>query len=320
MNIGMAGKSLGFASVMAGLLTSGCRKSGEDAAWWQGEQQRLELSHNLALKEYRYQQSDAASLGKLERLRVSHESETKRLLDLSRQRGDLTVEVESMERQLLGVQEDFVTTQRQMALGKKFKEFPVADGRTFKNATVAAVDDAGVTIRHEDGSARLVYADLDDRQRMFFALDENASLAAQDEEKRQAVAYEQWIDSTVAVNHAKDEQAAFETRREELRFRENRNLIAARQISASNVRALGQPARSFSSSGYSSSSYYSGYSRPRYHYVYYYNPCGSNYNPYVSRNYRACYQPYQRISPSAVNPTTTNRANSFANTTIPYIP
>lgn len=313
MKLETAGKRLGFASMMAALLMSGCRRGGEDAAWWRGEQQRLELAHDLELKEYRHQQSDAGSLAELETLRVSNESDRKRLAKLSEKQTTLATEVDSMERQLVGVREEMVRTQRQMALGRKFKEFPVADGRTFKNATVAAVDEAGVTIRHEDGSARLVYADLDDRQRQFFALDENASLAAQEEEKRQAVAYEQWIDSTVAVNKAKNEQATLETRRDEQRLRFERSLIAARQTSASSERALAQPARSFGG-GYSS------YSRPSYRTVYYYNYNPYGYSPYVNRNYRACYQPYQRITRSpAVNPTTT-RTRSFANTTIPYIP
>ncbi len=317
MKNGLLEMTLGFVAVAAALLTSGCRKGGDDAAWWNGEQQRLELAHDLELKEYRYQRADSGSIQELEQLQVSNESNRKRLVDLSRKQTTLTAEVDSMESQLLAVGEQWVTKQRQMAIGKKFKEFPVADGRTFKNATVAAVDDAGVTIRHEDGSARLSYADLDDRQRLFFALDENASIAAQEEEKRQASAYEQWIDSTVAANQAKDERASLEARREEQRIRSERSLIAARQMSDSGTRALGQPARSFGSGysgGYGS---YSSYSRPSYHYVYYnnYNPYG--YNPYANRNYPSCYQSMARTLPR--NPTP-SQTTSFANTTIPYIP
>lgn len=269
MNLKTAGKRLGFASLVAALLASGCRKGGDETAWWQGEQQRLELAHDLDLKDYRYEKADLRSFEELEKLRASNESDRKRLLDLSREQTALISEVDSIERQLLAVGGERIVKQRQMALGKKFKEFPVADGRTLKNATVAAVDDAGVTIRHEDGSARLVYADLDDRQRQFFALDEHASLAAQEVERRQAIAYELWIDNTVALKQAKNEQVALEARRQEQRIRQELSLIAARQTRPSNARTLAQPARTFSS-GYSS------YSRPNYRYIYHYNynPCG----------------------------------------------
>lgn len=299
---------------MVATLTSGCRESGSDAAWWQGEQQRLELSKNLELKEYRYQQTAGGDVAEFEKLCASNHSGKLRRSELVQNHFALSAEIESMERQLVALREDSIQNQRQIALGKKFKQFSVSSGRTYVDVSVAMIDDAGVTLRHADGSARLTYSDLDDAQRRFFGLEESSSLAAHEQEKRQALAYEQWIDSSVAVVRAKTERDSFSAKQDEEVARRARTMLAANQTSYSSTRALAQPAKSFG--GYSRS--YSSYRRPSYRYVYYDN-C-NNYGYYGGSNYRSCYQPYQRISQtSAVNPSN-DKIRNFANTTIPYIP
>ena len=44
------------AVTVAALVIVGCEKNQDLTAWWQGEQQRIELRHQLELKKYRFEQ------------------------------------------------------------------------------------------------------------------------------------------------------------------------------------------------------------------------------------------------------------------------
>jgi hypothetical protein len=83
--------TLGIAASLVVLLSSGCEKSSTRAEWWQGEQQRLELTHQLALKEYKVQQSGYFEMEMLTTLRTSNQKTKVRLQTLVAQRSDLTV-------------------------------------------------------------------------------------------------------------------------------------------------------------------------------------------------------------------------------------
>ena len=311
---------LGVATAVLTLLSSGCDKSGSEVAWWQGEQLRLELSRDLELKEYRFQQSAGNDLPEFEKLRASNKAGKLRLQKLVEMRSLLSDEVESAQQQFAAMQKDVIESQRQKAVGQKFKVLSSSSGREYQNVAVMSVDDSGVAIRHADGTARLRYADLDAKQRAFFGLEESSALAAENEERLQAAAYERWIDANVAVNQEKQTRAAELARRDMQLANSSRNLMASRQVASANVRALAQPAKSFG--GYSG--HYSSYrtSSPSYRYVYY-------YNPYRASNYYTYYGSLETIrrargytpaaNPSITAPVTTPK-KSFSDTTIPYIP
>lgn len=283
--------------------------------WWQDEQERLELSQNLALKEYRFQQSGAAQVGELEKLNVSNKAGKQRLQNLNGQRTELRDQLESIQRQLAGLEKSIIENQRRNATGQKFKVLSSASGREYRDVAVMSVDDSGVAIRHADGSARLRYEDLDQKQREFFGLEESSAMAALEAEGRQAVAYEQWIDSGVTVTREKEARVSEMAKRdEEERAQRSRALVASRQSTVERERPLAQPSRSFGS-GYSSyySNYYSNYrsSRPSsYRYVYYYTPSQSA-TPYFS-NPRSTslpkaansWTPYQNPSSPTTTPCT----------------
>lgn len=297
------------------LFSSGCQKKAAQAEWWQGEQQRLELTHQLALKEYQFQQSGFSEIEVLTSLRASNQLAKARLQTLVAQRSDLTVEIEAIERQCVALKENSLRQQRHNAIGQTFEEFYSADGRKFQNASVVSIDEAGVTIRHADGSARLRYMDLNPEQRDYFGLEESASLAAVEQESREALAYERWIDRGVASVREKESRALDEQRREQQLARDERARVAAQQLVAANERPLAQPAKSFGN-GYSR--YYSSYrsSRPTYRYIYNYSDdCGTP--RYQRSDYNnGCAIIHQGFPKS----TDFSRIRSFSNTNIPYIP
>ena len=263
--------SMSIASAMLALLLSGCEKSDNQSRWWQGEQERVELGHDLALKEYRLQQSGYENMAELEKLRISNDGAKGELRDLRQVQAGLILEVELTLRKLEAFRGEVIGNQRKTAMGKKFNRLDVADGRNFRDVTVASIDDAGVTIRHADGSARLRYAGLDDGQRVIFGLEESSSLAARQVEARESLAYERLIDSRMAVIQDKQSRDSATAKREEHYAQWKRSLIAASTSSSDYVRPLAQPAKAVSSrySNYGNFSYYSGHAtRPTYYYVY----------------------------------------------------
>ncbi len=252
-------------SSMLAILTSGCRKNDGQSVWWQGEQNRVELTHDLALKEYRLQHSGYEKMAELEKFRISNKAAELRLRDLRGKQAGLILEVELMSRRFVASRREFVGNQRKAALGKKFNELAVADGRNFRDVAIVSIDDAGVTIRHADGSARLAYADFDEGQRVIFGLEEGSSLAAQEEEERQSLAYERLIDSRMAIIQQKQTNDFAAAKREEQQDRWQRSSTAASQANSGYVRPLAQPAKAFGGGFYG---HYSGYSRrPIYYYV-----------------------------------------------------
>jgi len=192
---------------------------------------------------------------------------------LSQQRLALQAELEEMQSQWTDFRRSTIREQRQRAMGKTFEVLQSSSGRTFNDVRVSVIDDGGVTIRHADGSARLGFEDLDARQRAFFGLEADLSLAAAEKESRDAAAYERWVEAGLAQNEAKSQRASEIAMREAADARRKQTALLGRQLAAANERPLAQVATSVGNRSWSSSRYSSSYQtyRPTYRYVYYYN-------------------------------------------------
>ena len=232
---------------------------------------------------------------------------------LRQRQTDLAGDVQAMRENWEDFRAQTIRDRRQVALGQTFEHFELPSGRSFKDASVADINDAGVTIRHANGSARLGYYDLDASQRLFFGLEVDLAIAAKEKEAREAAAYEQWIAERMVAVQEKQELAAAAAKREDEENRRRQSAIAARQVTAAADRPLAQAATSFSNRGYSSYRTYRTY-RPTYRHVNYsstpfyynyYNPCSPRvYNPRIVTNHGIVFP----------------RHRSFANTTLPSIP
>ena len=306
------------AVTLAAFSLAGCGKDSDRAAWWQGEQERIGLGQQLELKNFRFEQACSDDLENLERLRQAAK-ETASMLDSLRQRRvSLGGEVESLERNRVAFRESMIRAQRQRATGKTFEALNLVSGRKFHDVSVASIDDAGVTIRHVNGSARLRFADLDAKQREFFGLEADLALVAEEKESRDAAAYGRWIDQQMAAARAKDEAVAKNVTREDLGARQARSLIAAQQVAASNARPLAQPSTSVGIRSWSSSGSYSNYrvNRPTYRYVYYSTP-SYDYSPCLPQ---VSVQTGRAVGTGYVCPTVRPKCKSIVDTTIPAIP
>lgn len=301
---------LRYSALAVALLAAGCGKRDGNAAWWQGEQQRMELSHQVALKQFRLQRLESVDFAELVKLRASNLEKAVSLKSLKQQRSALRDESDDMQRSLAEFRETFLREHRNRAIGSSFPELTTVTGRMFRDVTVASIDDAGVAIRHTDGTARLKYQDLDSKQQLFFGLEAELAVAAVDRESRDRAAYDRWMDDQMAVVLEKNERLAENTARDERLASENRQRLAS-QITAAKVNPLAKPATSFGSgSSRYASSFGSYYRRSNYRYVYYTpNYCAPTFP-------RAC---SPEMNPS-YRPVVTRNYPNFSNTTFPSAP
>lgn len=312
------------AVILAGFFSSSCKEGGQAAGWWQGEQQRIELSHELELKRYRFEQTYSRDYEEFEKLRQSTENAATLLKSLRKERLALTEEIELSEARWADFRESMIRDQRQRAIGRTFETFSVVSGRTFEKVSVSEIDDAGVTIRHTDGSARLRYADLDASQRLLFGLEADLAQAAVQQESQDAAEYEGWIETRMARLEEKKEMSSLVAKRDESEARQKRAEQLRQQIAASNARPLAKAATSFGNSSWRYSNHTSSYRtyRPTYRYVYYASPTyRSTYGYRTNPCFPAGTNPPRRLpfTPRVGRVTNPSR-QSFAETTLPSIP
>ena len=300
------------AVVVAVFCAVGCEEKRHSADWWQGEQERLELTHRLELQQFRFEQAYSREFEEFQKLQRSTSATAGLLKSLRQQHLELSEDVESLQNHWAQFRESILRDQRQRAVGKVFETISLTSGKTYENVSVASIDDAGVTIRHADGSARLRFADLNAGQRLFFGLEADLALAAAEKESQDALAYEQWINERmVSIQQQKAEASAL-TRRDQVAAAELRESQASQLLAASSARALAQPARSVSGRSWS---YYDSY--PRYsRYTNYGSYVPSvRYGYYSQPNSTRCY-----TRQAVVEQMGNTFRQSFADTTIRNIP
>lgn len=250
-------------AVSSALLVIGCGESKPDSAWWQGENERIGLEHDLQLKQFRFEQAYSEDFNKLQVLNKSNDAATASLALLRSQKEELTTAVASLEGNWEEFRRTAILQQRQRAKSQTFDELNLVSGKNFRTVSVSSIDDGGVTIRHEYGSAKLRYADLTADQRLLFGIEEDLAVAAEGREKKDALAYERWVENRlVAIREEKQKDANAEERKEIAA--ERRRLLASaaatRDLVAANTSPLAKPARNVSSSTrYGSTRYYSYY-------------------------------------------------------------
>lgn len=261
-------------------FSTSCDSKKNDAAWWEGERVRVELEQNLALKTYRFDQAAGNDFEALQKLKSVMPPLAEQLKKLRVQRQQLESEVASNESQWPELRDALLQDHRHQLIGKTFENLRSVSGSEYKNVTVAQIDNAGVTVRHDAGSARLRIGDLDATQQAFFGLDADLALVAETKEREQGAAYDEWIDKQlVAVNEAKERKAEIADNLREASEMKRSQILAMQQTAArERPLALGSaPVSSRFSRFYGSSS-----SRtPTYRYYYNNSSCYST-TPRVS--------------------------------------
>ncbi len=248
----------------------GCQEKGHSAAWWVDERERISLTQQLDLQEFRYDQMAGDEFQTLENLRQRNAEMGLVVEALRSSRDTLVSEVAALENGREDFRAAVLQERRQQAQKAEFLSLEVADGRTFADVRVTGIDDAGVAIRHADGAARLRMVDLSPDQRMFFGLDQELAMVAISREMESVAAYEREVDTHLAALDAERARQSAIAKREEVALQARQTAIRAQLVAAANARQLAKSDRSSSRSSrhYSSSTYWDGYSRPGYRYYY----------------------------------------------------
>jgi hypothetical protein len=294
------------AAALLTLSAVSCDRGREQAVWWQLEQQKIAVSHELELANLRYQKASPDFQKELNGLMEVITLHQDALVGLKKRCQELAAETEAFEQQRGELYKSVLMERRQKVNGMKFDRLSLSSGRVFEEVSVVATQDSGVSIRHADGTARLRFSELDASQQNFFGLDEKMASLAQIQEARDAAEYERWVDQRmVAIQQAEKKELA-------ARPKKSPERVHVPSVASANVSPLAQPASRFGS-GYRRY-WRSSSARPyRYRYVYYSQPeCGSR--SYTPTCFRAI-----TSGAGCMTPITTPRTR-FADTSFSSIP
>lgn len=269
----------------------------EMAGWWENEARRVELTGELDLAKFKLKSAgEVRGPEELDGTLAANDRREAQIAALKTKREELILAIERGEEALVKLGADRIRQLKERAIGREWAELATA-ARTYHEVKVISVTDAGVTIRHRDGSARLGYRDLTDSQRREFGLDQGTALAAAEEEMKRAAAYEQWLDDQAAEKERNKAAAARILSRPASRL--PAPVVSANVAPVANP--LKEPARQFGN-GSRYNYYGSSYQRPRRTNVYYYYNAASYCSP---RPYCSPVRPIFSRPPSSPTPSTT---------------
>ncbi|MEM1083356.1 MAG: hypothetical protein AAGI48_04495 [Verrucomicrobiota bacterium] len=250
-------------------MLSSCEDRGNeraDADWWRLEADRIELESEVKLLKHRLSKH---SKGAEFDLHLAAESEANAtaleslnlvVMDLRRDIAEVTLEAEAFRAA--------ATKQRRLAMvGRKLDELVGVGGRIYKDVEFTSVSDAGLTIRHSSGIARLVAEELTLAQQEEFGIDAEGSRAAIALERERALAYQQQVARHLEKERTKAEIAESRQKAQTLASIRRRSSPSRSYTSTvARTNPLHEPPRRVGRSSSTYRSYYRSGSRYRYYY------------------------------------------------------
>ncbi len=187
--------------VLCAVALSSCDKSSRlasaDPTWIRLNSDRVDLECRLAIARMR--------LNRLENQSHGQEAANARLDDLNTcqirlldRQIALESEIKTIDDAMLSMKARHLELSRELAVGTKFTTLRTISGRSYDQAKIVRVTDAGIQIRHATGTARLLFQDLSEAQRHEFGLDEGPAIAALRTEASLLRTYEAQIDKQLA--------------------------------------------------------------------------------------------------------------------------
>lgn len=261
-----------------------CKQSGAESAiesdravaWWEGEQEREDLAQAVQLARYRVSQMPADRRGDLARVNREIATLKVRLGEVRKIHAALEVE-EVAIRQHAERYAAMVREQRRMdAVGTKMALFKPAIGRALEDVEITAVTDAGVTLRHRGGIARVDFFKLSQSQRERFGLEFAAAVTALDQENAREMAFHQATEAAMASQREQEAREATEAaKRAADQARMERALAPAQATRPGSILAQSAGRPNGTQRVSRADRWHSYYSRPTIYYYPYYpvSPC-----------------------------------------------
>ncbi len=206
---------------------AGCDRGG-DMISWELEREQVLLSQRLALQQYRLEQAGPRPDTALLREALETENHARIAAGALRTtKAGLSREIAALAADLESLRDRNVRQRREAAIGRTMATFEAEGGRVYDDVRIMAVNDAGVTLRHRDGSVRLKYSELSMEQREWLGLEHATAVAAEETEREDALAYESWIDQRMSAIRKENERRDEEAADAKQKLRENNRIRAA---------------------------------------------------------------------------------------------
>lgn len=264
--------------MLGAALVASCQPKREDLALWELEQSKIELQERLNLLNYRLQVRGDDNTDDLKTLQTTIATSSRRKQELLAERNTLAEEIASLENAAVELELAWIQQRRVQAAEASFERFVTRSGRVLENASVTRINDGGVSIRHDHGSATLRFDDLTAEQQQYFGLTETRATAAENRELLASANYERQIEQQLKLTQEQEREANSQTR--STRGASAPLLQASRVSTSSRVSPLARPATSFGGRTWSSGSYYNR-SNTNYR-TYYYYPSRRTCNPFYN--------------------------------------
>ncbi len=192
--------------VLCSVALSSCEKgsnqSSSDPRWIQLNGDRAELEIRVSIARMKLDRSEN-QLRDLDASNACLDDLNIRQIRLLDRQAALENEITEIDDAMLSMKARHLEMSRKEAVGKKFASLRTVSGRSYDQAEIVGVTDAGIQIRHATGTARLLFQDLSEPQRHQFGLDECLAISALRIEARQLRIYDEQIDNELAAQSAR---------------------------------------------------------------------------------------------------------------------
>lgn len=269
----------GAASFAVVAFTTGCDDSSLKNEILENQHEKIRLQQQVELLTYRLEQTSESSHADLAQIQELSVKLAKQLNYLKIQR-DLNENAQkTLNSQITEAQQKSISSRQQAACGSKMDRIVIRDGKTYQQVNVTNINDAGVSIRHQDGAATLRFSDLTPEQQSFFGLDEHRSQAAENRELQSSIAYEAWVGSQTQSQLGHNGSLAKATFQEQIQA--DLQTPAQKTVTSTQTSLLSAPPKTFGNGNI----YRYRTSRPKYRNYFFYQP-DSRYYVYPPCPYR----------------------------------
>ncbi|MDB6078876.1 MAG: hypothetical protein JWO82_2623, partial [Akkermansiaceae bacterium] len=177
-----------------------------DAEWWRLEGDREASAQRLTLLQTRFERATAVQL-EVDSIFASTGNLAQAKRTLESQRAQVAADIAALDDQVQDARHQWAAAKRSATVGRSFTSLTSRAGRTYENVTVTRVTDAGIEFRHQNGSGRFSALEMTPQQMDDFGIESADAIAAHQQERADAHAYNRAVDKAVADNKADRDQS-----------------------------------------------------------------------------------------------------------------
>jgi hypothetical protein len=167
----------------------------------QNETKIVELEQKIRLLQMRWERTIPGEL-EWNRIHQVSTSLTRTIEDQKNTKQALKTSQEQLSHRIAAHGDQWNLMQKEKrikAIGLQYKTF-TSEERVYHDVSITNVDEQGVHLNHRDGKARVTVEHLSEEQIAYFGLDRTEALRSKQEELKQQVAFDQWVERGIQKN------------------------------------------------------------------------------------------------------------------------